>query len=91
MYVSKELQIGFLESGRFDGTSYNVGEEEGMVEIPVGIIEGALGTVVRVQVATINGTAIGTYIHTLSLYTFDQFSSVVASQIVCLCVCFYTL
>ena len=52
-------QIGFLASTRFDGTSYNVAEEEGSVEISVGVIESLLGTEVQVTVTRIDISAQG--------------------------------
>ena len=52
-------QIGFLGSARFDGTSYNVVEEEGSVEISVGVIELSLGTEVQIIVTTIDISAQG--------------------------------
>ena len=52
-------QIGFLASTRFDGTSYNVAEEEGSVEISVGVIESSLGTEVQVTVTRIDISAQG--------------------------------
>ena len=55
------VQIGLRPSVRFDGTFFNVMEEEGSLQIPVGVIEGALGTEVEVLVTTINETAQGTY------------------------------
>ena len=51
--------MGFLDSPRFDGTSYNVVEEEGTVQVTVGVIEGSLGTEVEVRVATSDGSALG--------------------------------
>ena len=55
------MQIGLRPNFRFDGEFFNVMEEEGSLQIPVGVIEGALGTEVEVLVTTINGTAQGTY------------------------------
>ena len=55
------VQIGLQPNFRFDGTFVNVMEEEGSLQIPVGVIEGALGTEVEVLVTTISETAQGTY------------------------------
>ena len=72
MLVSLSLtgvQIGLQPNFRFDGEFFNVMEEEGSLQIPVRVIEGALGTEVEVLVTTINGTAQGTY--KTYIYYFD--------------------
>ena len=60
--------MGFLASSRFDGSSYNVMEEEGTVEVAVGVIEGSLGTEVRVQVTTIDISSGGAEGDTYCMY-----------------------